>query len=446
MTTEGIASKAGFSASIVVRLEPRVQRFFARMSMATVLCSVLVGFGASYGAWLASHSIVVAVVVGAALAGFYFNLFRLFHAGTGFPIHLPLEDLATWRPSTIGVLVLVALGAVLSQPLALFMLRSADPASIRGLIDDAQRVWQHPLQAAGVTVALSLCAAAPAWLRLMMTTPVRAYEQEKWLVERMLVDDAFADAQDIITSLLKHVPGFSGELQVHSADPPYHTKPLVFGMELMPSHEPHEWALVSYRKPARGRLAGRNLDTAPAMNIPQADVVPRVEPEAPTLDVPAPVDMAPAAPVELAPLVDAPAPEAMPSLDDLSDDQDQGPPPLEFMAVGRARIKRLRGNPEVIAHLAEHLNLPATVVEVQLVRADDDARVHEVFEHYKALQNILTKDAAHALKFQLAPILSVVTGRTQADVERRLRAAHPSRRLTGVFAAELARKLLGKEL
>ena len=49
---------------------------------------------------------------------------------------------------------------------------------------------------------------------------------------------------------------------------------------------------------------------------------------------------------------------------------------------------------------------------------------------------------------QLSPPLSVVSIITQkpvADVEKRMRAAPPDKRLTGVFAPELARRLLKKK-
>ena len=52
------------------------------------------------------------------------------------------------------------------------------------------------------------------------------------------------------------------------------------------------------------------------------------------------------------------------------------------------------------------------------------------------------KSAGFALDHGLAPLIAIAVKKPVDDVERRLRAAPPDKRVTGVFVSELARVLL----
>jgi hypothetical protein len=135
--------------------------------------------------------------------------------------------------------------------------------------------------------------------------------------------------------------------------------------------------------------------------------------------------------------------EVSTSWDDASHDHDPNPPAVAFFDIGRLQVKRAREHMDVAApFIAKFVDRPESEVRAALAAAPEDARVHRLFDDYKKLRSILMKDARFALDHGLAPVVAIVTQRSVADVEKRMRAAPPDKRLTGVFAPELARRLL----
>src|SRR4051794_16406417 len=111
---------AGYDPKIVARLAARERRFFVATTTLTLLAAIGGGVGAAYGAlfpfgWFG-------VVVGIAFAAFMVNLVRLVHAGSGYPVHLPLDEIDLWHPSATAGAVLTALGALLAQPLVVLVM------------------------------------------------------------------------------------------------------------------------------------------------------------------------------------------------------------------------------------------------------------------------------------------------------------------------------------
>lgn len=426
---------AGYDPVLVARLETRDRRFFAFVSVLSVLASVTVGLGIGDGALLA-FSPVAAPVLGVVFAALTLNLYRLLHAGTGYPMHLPIEDIDRWRPGGAPALVLLSLGFLVTQPLvflALEPLLAADLAGGDGLIRRAHAAWDRPVLAAPATAALSLLVSMPAWLRILLPRAIRAYEKERWIEGRILVDDAFANAQDAITRLLEGTPGFSGTLAVHFADPPYNTRPLVYGLDPdLVERGNVKW--VPYDEPPPEPLVPQAVPTsAPA---PAPVPPPREPPPARMSPAPAP-----------APSSAADGEDLAVSWDDASHDADRGPPAIAFLDVGRLQVKRAREHLDAVApFIAAFTGRSELEVRGLLRTAPPEERVHRLFSDYKKLRSILLKDARFALAHGLGPIVSIIVQRPLPDVEKRLRAAPPDKKLTGVFAPELARRLLKKKV
>ncbi len=426
-----LVSLSGYDAGLVGRLGRGHVRFFAFAAVLVVIAAAGGGVGAAYGMSF-PFGPVVGVVVGVGFAAFMLNLVRLVNAGSGYPVHLPIDAIDDWSPTATAAVVLAALGLLLAQPLVLLVLHPVFHAT-GGLVARVDQCWAHPAAAAAVTAALALVISAPGWLRLVGAGAVRAYERERWIDDRILVDDAFAEAQDAITHLLEGVPGFKPPLQVHYADPPYNTRPLFFGLDP---------AVVV----KNGIKFVKQKDAPPPP--------PPAEPPGPAARVDDPPRPAPAPPTPPPP---PPKPAEVPkaaggddvvaaSWDDASHDADTETPALAFFDVGRLQAKRAREHADVVApFVAEFTGLPEDQVRGLIRAAPDEMRVHALFSDYKKLRSILMKDASFALDHGLAPIVSIIVQRPVADVEKRLRAAPPDKRLTGVFAPELARRLLKKK-
>ncbi len=263
-----LLSAVGYDPAIVVLLPRSEARFFVFASLLSVAAALLAGVSLGYGGWLAAGA-VVAVPVGLATSVFVLNLLRLHHAGSGYPLHLPLELIPAWRPAAAAVVVLFTLGLLITQPLVLLAqkpvldkdvasrvaderaVRDAalrrplapgqppvDPADVArlvvsdGLILRGRVAWdRHPLSSSLLSLLFASVIAGPALLRRTQARVLRRYESERWIIERMFVDDEWARAQDAITALLSPLPRFSGQLSSHYADPPYNTRPLVFGLD-----------------------------------------------------------------------------------------------------------------------------------------------------------------------------------------------------------------------
>lgn len=338
--------------------------------------------------------------------------------------------------------MLLALGFLVTQPLVFLAMHARIARALvdgDGLIHRAHAAWDHPLLALPLTAVFSILVSAPAWLRILFPAAIRNYERELWIEGRMLVDDAYANAQDIITNLLERVPGFSGTLEVHYADPPYNTKPLVYGLDAdLVERDNVKW--VPYTSPQEPRA----ITPKPPRPVEAASPPPPAPPPPKPKEAPAPVELPPPAPVEQA---KAEGEELLASWDDPSQDDDEGPPAIAFFDVGRLQVKRAKQNLDAVApFIARFTGRGEDEVRGMLRNAPDDERVHRLFGDYKKLRSILLQDAGFALDHGLAPVVSIIVQRPLADVEKRMRAAPRDKRLTGVFAPELARRLLKKRV
>jgi len=441
---------AGYDERLVARLAGDHAKFFAGASVLSVVASVLASLGMGYGAWLAFQSMVAAVFGGLVAGPVVLNLFRMHHAGTGYSIHLPIEGLARWRPSLAAAMVLSCLGAMLLQPLVLFAMKpftdgavasaiAAEVAELArvggdvstvaedGIIRRAHATWNQPLIAVLLTLLLALLVSAPAWLRRVFVTDVRAYERLRWIDDRMFVDDAFADAQDLIHRALEDEPHYSGRLQLHFADPPYNTRPIFFGVDpLLVEREG-----VKFVKGEEGEAAKEEVPAEPP---------PAPPPKAP----PAPMPTAEEA--KVAPESEAASPPAaMFAWDDSLDAGD--PPDPSYLDVGRLPARVARRHPEeVVAFVVAFTGRDEQEVRDLLRVAPDDMPVHKLFSEWTRLPTILMKGAGFALDHGLSGIIAIIVDKPVDEVERRLRAAPRNRRLTGVFTSELARRILGEDV
>ena len=148
-----LISLTGYDPSLVVRLSNTEQRFFVVVGVLCALSSLLVGAGAGYGGTY-SFSAPVGVLVGVTFAALVLNLYRLLHSGTGYPVHLPIEDIDTWRPGKAPALVMWFLGALVAQPIVILLLKPwLDPVIIArgdgvdGLITRTLAAWDMPVAA-----------------------------------------------------------------------------------------------------------------------------------------------------------------------------------------------------------------------------------------------------------------------------------------------------------
>lgn len=117
-------------------------------------------------------------------------------------------------------------------------------------------------------------------------------------------------------------------------------------------------------------------------------------------------------------------------------------PPDSVVDVGRVRAADARRSIKVMAWCSRYLELPPGEVLHALRAANDDAPLHEIFPSWGRLPTLLLKPASVALEMGLAPLIAIAVGRPADQVERRLRAVPGDRKVSSVFAPELARRLL----
>jgi len=466
----------GYDDAIVARLSPVDARFFVTGSVLSLVASLLPASAVGYGATLtlgAASAPVFFVVVFL----FVLNLLRLHHAGSGYPLHHPIEGIGTWRPAGAAVVVLFVLGAFLTQPLVLLVLRpfiDADlsartaaalalqqglgvvdvAAPVHGLIARSHAAWDHhPGVAAALSLTFSLVVCAPTLMRRTGARAVRLYESERWIAERELVDDAWAENLDDVTAILgETAPGFSGRLQVHYADPPYNTRPLVFGLDpallvggklrFVRAQGPIEPA-PSLAPPAPAVAPAPANQPAPAVAV---DATPVIAPVAAPLPAPAaslePVPAALAVPPAVAPR-DAAAPTSTPSPSPAEPTAPETWAGHTAMSAGRTTVAQARADDSgLVLFLTVYLEKPRDEVLRALGAAPADAPLFKVFPEWNKLPTLLLKSAGFALDAGLAPLIAIAVDKPVEQVERRLRAAPRDKKVSGVFAPELARRLL----
>ncbi len=484
----------GYDPAIVVRLGVPDRRFFVTASVLSLVAAVTAGVSVAYGA-IVTVGVVAAPVL--AVAGFLFvlNLLRLHHAGSGYPLHLPIEDIKTWRPAVAAVVVLFVLGVFLTQPLVLLVLRpwlvhdlatrAAEAAAVQqslgvdvkapvaaGLIGLSHAAWEsHVVAATLLTVFFSILFCLPALLRRTGARAVRLYESERWVDERMFVDDAWADCKDAVVGLLHETaPGFSGELQVHYADPPYNTRPLVFGLDPALLVAGRVRLVRSKVKiddtpalpwltppPAPPTTTTTTAPAARAPAAPAAAVAPAAPPPPPparapaSVAAPAPPAPAAAAPIAPPPAARTPAPAttttSAPTMSNTQPLTPQGPSTWAgktVLSVAKltANDARTSDDDGLLLFMTIYLEKPRDEIVMALAQAAPDTPLPKVFPEWNKLPTLLLKSAGFAQDAALAPLIAIAVDRPVDQVEKRLRAAPRDKKVSSVFAPELARILL----
>jgi hypothetical protein len=459
----------GYDDGIVARLSPVDAKFFVLGSIVSLVASLLPACSVAYGASLtlgATTAPVFFVVVGL----FVLNLLRLHHAGSGYPLHHPIEGIDRWRPAGAAVVVLFVLGAFLTQPMVLLVLRSfidtdlaarsaaaaalqqglgvVDVAApVHGLIARSHAAWGgHPVAAGTLSFVFSLVVCAPTLIRRTGARAVRLYESERWIAERELVDDAWAENLDDVTAILgETAPGFSGRLQVHYADPPYNTRPLIFGLDpallvggklrFVRAKGPIEEApsLDVTRDASPDVPTSAVLPATPALSSSPVTPTPAIAPAAPTEPAEPTEPTEPIAPVEpVEPVASSPSP--------------RGPETWAgHTATSAARMTAGQARDDdsgLVLFLTIYLEKPRDEVLRVLAAAPADAPLFKVFPEWNKLPTLLLKSAGFALDAGLAPLIAIAVDKPTEIVERRLRAAPRDKGVSGVFAPELARRLL----
>jgi hypothetical protein len=95
----------------------------------------------------------------------------------------------------------------------------------------ARAVWGHPGGALVLTAVLSALYALPSLLLLLFPRRLDTYTRARWASERRTIDGDYAKAIARSNALLAWwSPGVRPAVP-HFADPPYNTRPLLFGIE-----------------------------------------------------------------------------------------------------------------------------------------------------------------------------------------------------------------------
>jgi len=474
----------GYDDGIVARLSPVDARFFVVGAVLSLVAALVPAVSMAYGATL-TLGLWSAPLFFFVVAAFVLNLLRLHHAGSGYPLHHPIEGIVSWRPAGAAVVVLFVLGVFFTQPLVLLLLRpwldaellarGAASAALQqglgivdvhapvyGLIARSHVAWdQHGGVALAWSFGCSLLVCLPTLLRRTGARAVRLYESERWIAERELVDDAWAENLDDVTAILQETaPGFTGRLQIHYADPPYNTRPLLFGLDpaLLSSGRvrfvrptgPIEAAPTLVDAPA---ASSSPLPSSPPPPSPPTSIAPPVV--ATVAPTPAPPASPPSSWSQLVVTPPGPAPVLPPEPPPMTTATPPVPssPPLPLgpetwaghtaVSSGRLSAAQARGDVTgLVLFVTVYLEKPRDEVLRALAAAPADAPLFKVFPEWNKLPTLLLKSAGFALDAGLAPLVAIAVDKPVEQVERRLRAAPRDKKVSGVFAPELARRLL----
>jgi hypothetical protein len=479
-----VFSLCGYDVSLIDKVGAGERAFFVVSAILSLLAAGLAGAGMGYGAVL-TVGILPSPLAAVAAAAFVMNLLRLQHAGSGYPLHAPIEDIHAWRPALAGVVVLFVFGCLIVQPLVFLVerpfidpvleARAAELALVRaglglqtagvvdhgfGLLARGRAAYSElTVISSALTVVFALLVAGPALLRVVGVRVLRHYESERWITERIVVDDEWAWARECIEeTLVALTPNFHPPLTTPFADPPYNTRPLIFGIDPKDIVEGRlRFTRVSRKKTAATPAipasaepwwSGLIFSGSPLPDVPAP---PPPAPPAPPVDAPA------AAPTPSVTTSDTPTPPTVTAMKTATATATAtATPPTTATAtppttattsltvgdVSGMSAKVARENVRAMAVCARYLDLPPGEVLATLRAADDDALVRGLFPAWSKLSTILPHRADVALLLGLAPVVAVVVGRDADAVERRLRAVPGESRLEVIFAPELARRLL----
>jgi hypothetical protein len=111
--------------------------------------------------------------------------------------------------------------------------------------------------------------------------------------------------------------------------------------------------------------------------------------------------------------------------------------------VGRLTVERARVDiDDLMVFLTVYLEKPRDEVLRTLSSASPEAPLYKAFPEWNKLPTLLLKSAGFALDVNLAPLIAIAVDKPRELVERRLRAAPRDKKVSAVFAPELARILL----
>ena len=292
MTT--LLSAAGFDSRLALELSPMHRRRLVLFSwLGFIGCSVC-ALSLFVGSSIAVESLVVAVAASAVGFGGYWCALLLVRAGGGYPAHAPIGALATWRPAPLVGALFFLVGAMVTQPLVLLSMfpliegqlsaqasrhdavvagianmRRANETSVAsttpppitsehphqavaGLITRSRAAWSYPILASVLTLFFALLFSLPSLLWVGTPETARVYARLRWQSERETIDFAYRHTVREVERHLTRWPGFGGTFRAHFVDPPFNTRPLLFGIETA-AVEPVSLPHISNRERKRRR-------------------------------------------------------------------------------------------------------------------------------------------------------------------------------------------------
>lgn len=448
-----VTALMGFDDQVLREVDFTSSSRLALVAACGVVSMGLAALGLGYALYLALANVAVAIAVAVAAALFVWNLVRLHHAGSGYPAHKSPEGIDTHRPSLGSVVVFFALGLMATAPCAMFFVAPSPAKEVRvverghadrvaehsprGLIATGDAFAARPVRASFALGFFALLFSAVAWLKFPFVRAVRAYERARYGFERARIAQQFEDGERVISTLLAPRVGFTPPLKRHFADPPYNTAPLFFGVTpddlAKDARFVRPWAAEDVPVVEEAPVQ-RTVEAEPPENH-SAPVPPRSERE--EARPPPPVDDG-----ALNELAEEPAAKSVwdePLVDD------GGPPDVSFLDVGRLSAERARRHVETVApFIARITGRSEREVQALLRVAPDDTPVHRLFSEYTSVRSILMREAGFARAHGFTRFVSIIVGMEEEEVAARMASAPDDQRLTGVFARELARRLLKK--
>lgn len=274
----------GYDDSVLDQLPEAHRAQLTRVCEAWLLSCTLLASPLGYVAWLLSHSLVLALVLGAATFLLVLNMLRLIAAGAGAAPHFSRAQLQTYRPA-LGPTVLVGLLALLfAQPAQLPLWSGTLAAPIAAhraeLVRDQLRslatlqrpdaaeaarayqtqiaecefivlrfgeIWKHPGRAARLTLVYFLLVLLPALgARMFALDALRAYELTRWQANRRRIVRAAHLATREVQQLLSRFPTYQPGAP-NFADPPFDTRVLNPLLQVQPA-PPRRWFARFARK------------------------------------------------------------------------------------------------------------------------------------------------------------------------------------------------------
>ena len=215
---------SGFDKRIVAYLQIGTAIQLYLLSFACAAVAAMTSFGFFYISQISESNIYLSALLAAVCFTFCLNLFRMINAGGSYPVGFAQQDIQSWRPSVISLLVIVFVGSLLTMPCAIYfhnnILISASD-DIVGLVANWNAMVSHPQQAIFSIALLSVLFSSFYWLRYVFINAVRQYEILSWSVSRQLVNDTQQQFSIIANTEFYSNQKSAHDPEKHFSDPPY---------------------------------------------------------------------------------------------------------------------------------------------------------------------------------------------------------------------------------